>query len=154
MSNCEILPVESTQLAPDDQLWAGLKFEIIDTLEMSKQNQLVGDDVHYHRGVWWKQLNRFFCVPCSTFEPIDPNKSWPKWQNCVAGYMHLCPSTDNSNSTYKAIVNDEVNSYSIQSLGSKDSIRGVRRALSKVEVRVVTADILLEEGGDVYDSWH
>jgi len=154
MPNSELLAVDSTQLSPEDQLWAGLRFEIIDRLEMPEQHHSVGDHVHYHRGVWWKQHNRLFCAPCSTFEMIDPDKSWPKWQNCIAGHMHLCPPGARSNATYRAIVNDEVKGYSLHSLGSKDNIRGVRRALDKVEVRIVSLDVLLDEGISVYESWH
>lgn len=154
MLNSEISSAGSTHLAAEDLMWSGLSFEIIETSEMPKQHQGVGDEVHYHRGVWWVQLNRWFCMPCSTFETIDPDRSWPKWQNCTVGYMHLCSPESRSNSTYRAIVNDAVSSYCLQSLGSRDNIRGVRRALNKVEVRVVAVDILLEEGRDVYESWH
>ncbi len=154
MSNSEAIAIDSLQLAPEDQLWAGLTFEIIDRSEMPAQHQLVGDQVHYHRGVWWKQLNRFFCMPCSTFETIDPERSWPEWHRSIAGYVHLSAPGTKSNSTYKAIVNDSVKRYSIQNLGGRRNVQEVRRALNKVEVRVVAIDTLLKEGPAVYESWH
>ncbi len=154
MTNCEALSTDPVQLAPEDQLWSGLTFEVIDGSEMPAQHQVVGDQVHYHRGVWWKQLNRFFCMPCSTFATIDPERSWPEWHRSIAGYVHLSAPGTKSNSTYRAIVNDSVKRYSIQSLGSRRNAQQVRRALNKVEVRVVTIDTLLKEGFAVYASWH
>lgn len=142
------------QLAPEDQIWAGMTFEVIDTSEMPVQYRAVGDEVHYHRGVWWKQLNSFFCTPCSIFEVVSPSESWPKLTHALAGYSHLCGSHGNSNSIYRAIVNDDVKNYSLMGLSGKRNMQEVRRALNKTQVRQVTTDELVRDGVEVYASWH
>jgi len=153
MPNSETCSINDVQLAPEDQLWSGLKFETIEPAEMPAQFESVGDHVHFHRGVWWRQINRFFCIPCSMFERVDQETCWPEWHRCLGGYLHLAAPGTRSNSTYRAIVNDSVKTYTVYSLSSKRNTHEVRRALSKVEVRVVTLDVLLQQGATVYDSW-
>ncbi len=142
------------ELAAEDLRWQGLTFPVMEASEMPAQHTAGGDQVHYHRGVWWKQLNRFFCMPCSTFTEIDPRESWPDPRFARAGYMHLCPEGVESNATYPAIVNDEVKSYSVKRLASKRKSGMIRGAVANVAVRPVSLEELLREGQDVYVSWH
>lgn len=153
MQNSSAL-AEALDLAPEDKLWEGLTFEILDNAELPAQHSAGGDEVHQHRGVWWKQVNRFFCVPCSTYELIDSSESWPEWQRSMAGYMHLCKPGTPSNTIFRAIGNDDLKNYSINSLNSKRNIKDVRRAVSNVAIRPIGKDILLSKGRAVFDSWH
>jgi hypothetical protein len=152
MTNSDLL-VRTGELAAEDQLWPGLRFEVLTTSELPAQHSAGGDQVHYHRGVWWRQVNPFFCLPCSTFQLIDPSESWPEWHRSLAGYMHLSATGTASNATFRAIVNDDVKNYSINTLNSKRNIRDVRRAVSNVEVSPIDRDILLHQGRRVHDSW-
>ena len=142
------------ELAPEDQLWDGLAFPVMDKDEMPLQHTAGGDLVHFHRGVWWKQLNRFFCMPCSLFEAVDPQESWPDPRHALAGYMHLCAKGAESNATYPAIVNDEVKGYSVKRLASKRKSGMIRGAANKLTVRPLAPQELIRDGYEVYVSWH
>jgi Acetyltransferase (GNAT) domain len=147
-------PATSVELAPEDQLWSGLAFEVMEKSEMPAQHTAGGDQVHYHRGVWWKQLNRCFCMPCSLFEDVDPRESWPDPRHALAGYLHLSPPGTESNATYPAIVNDQVKHYSVKRLASKRKSGMIRGALGNVAVQPVSVGQLLRYGYEVYWSWH
>ena len=142
------------ELVPEDQLWAGLTFPVMEASEVPAQHTAGGDPVHFHRGVWWKHLNRFFCMPCSLFERIDPRESWPDPRHALAGYLHLCPEGAESNATYPAIVDDTVKQYSVKGLASKRRSGMIRGALAHVTVRPVSVDELARDGYEVYVSWH
>ena len=146
-------PVVTPDLAAEDQLWQGLTFPVMGASELPEQHMSGGDQVHLHRGVWWKQLNRFFCMPCSMFEEIDPRESWPDPRFARAGYTHLCSEAALSNATYPAIVNDEVKTYSVKRLASKRKSGMIRSALSNVVVRPISLQEMLLEGESVYLSW-
>jgi len=152
MPNSETLA--TLELAPEDELWPGLTFPVMDKCEMPAQHTAGGDLVHCHRGVWWKQLNRLFCMPCSLFEEVDPRESWPDPRRALAGYLHLSPEGAESNAIYPAIVNDAVKQYSVKRLASKRKSGMIRGALAKLEVRPVPTEELLREGYKVYTSWH
>jgi hypothetical protein len=141
-------------LAPEDQLWPGLTFPIMEKFEMPAQHTAGGDRVHYHRGVWWKQLNRFFCMPCSLFEEVDPREAWPDPRHALAGYLHLCPPEAENNATYPSIVNDEVKRYSVKGLASKRKAGMIRGAVGNIAVQTVSVDELVRCGYEVYISWH
>ncbi len=120
---------------------------------MPAQHTAGGDQVHYHRGVWWKQLKRFFCMPCSLFEELDPQESWPDPRYALAGYLHLCCQGAESNAMYPAIVNDAVKQYSVKGLASRRKSAMIRSAVAKVDVRPVLVDELVHNGYEVYLSW-
>ena len=146
-------PAQMPQYATEDLLWEGLTFPVMSAEEIPAQHASGGDKVHYHHGVWWKQLNRFFCMPCSTYREIHPHESWPNPSYARAGYMHLCPEDVESNATYPAIVNDDVKNYSVKRLASKRKSGMIRAAVAEVKVRPVSADELIRDGHDVYVSW-
>lgn len=145
---------EQLQLAREDLLWAGLSFPILSEEELAHDLAATGDKVHFHQGVWWMQVRRFFCLPCFGYSQVDHRESWPHPGRALLGFMHLSAPNSPSNGIYRAIVRDRLDLYSIQRL-STNRRHWVRRALTHLTVRPVERlDDLLTDGYEVYLSCH
>ena len=145
------------QPCPEDLLWSGLSFPVLSEEELARSLGAAEDRVHYHRGVWWKQVlptKPFFCVPCVRLTQVDHEESWPHPLCALGGFMHSSKPNAPTNGKYRAIVYEQVANYSISDL-SRQVRQKVRRALPYVEVRVVdNLNDLLVDGYEVYVSWH
>lgn len=145
------------QLCPEDLLWSGLSFPVLREEELARSLGAAEDRVHYHRGVWWRQVRPtkpFFCVPCVRLTQVDHGESWPHPLCVLGGFTHLAKPNAPTNGKYRAIVNEQVANYSINDL-SRHRRQNVKRALRHVEMRIVdNLDDLLVDGYEVYVSWH
>lgn len=141
-------------LYPEDQLWSGLAFDVVDEDELADQFAAGGDRVHKHSGVWWRELKFGFCMPCFSYAEIDHRKVTPHPLKSPAGYIHVAETGSPSNMTYRTYVRDDLSHYCLQALG-KWRRRTVRRVLASLEVRPVqNLQDLLGPGYEVYVSWH
>ena len=41
-------------LEPEDQLWSGIQFDVVEEEDLARQQAVGGDRVHQHDGVWWR----------------------------------------------------------------------------------------------------
>jgi hypothetical protein len=141
------------ELQPEDRLWIGLEFPMLSPEELARQQADVEDTVHWNRGFWWRQARPFFWLPCFPYEEIDHSQGWPARIRSLAGYTHLAKAKSESNGLYRAIVRENMPEYSISYL-SREKRKKVRHGLSKLQLRVLTSSELLEDGYEVYVSWH
>ena len=140
--------------APEDLLWSGLQFDVVDEEELARQQAVGGDRVHKHAGVWWRELKLGFSQPCFVYSEIDNTEAHPSPLRSMLGYMHVAAPHSPANLTFRTYVRENIPEYSIRTLG-KWRRRTIRRVLNALTVRPVE-DIndLLGAGYDVYVSWH
>lgn len=141
-------------LEPEDQLWSGLQFHIVDEEELAHQQAVGGDRVHKHTGVWWRELKFGFCQPCFVYAEVDSREACPNQLRSPAGYMHVATPGSPTNLAFRTYVRENLSEYSVQTLG-KWRRRTVRRVLASLTVRPVESlGDLLGPGYEVYASWH
>jgi hypothetical protein len=137
----------------EDQIWAGLRFNVTDEEEFAREQESAGDRVHFHDGIWWRQLRYGFCQPCFCFREVDHREARPHFGRSPAGYMHVAAPTSPANGVYRAILREGMQQYSLQQLERRKR-NVVRAAIDRVEVRPVTKlEDLLGDGYEVYVSW-
>jgi hypothetical protein len=136
----------------EDLFWPGLRFAVASEEEFAREQKAAGDRVHFHDGVWWRELRHGFCQPCFAFREVDHRAVRPQFLRSPAGFMHVAAPGSPSNGVYRVIGRDRVQEYSLQQLGKKK--RNVRSGLTRVQVRPVTSlEDLTGDGYEVYLSW-
>jgi hypothetical protein len=154
MSIFSLKGTQQAEFSQEDFLWSGLSFQLASEEELAHGQSEVNEKIHFHRGVWWRQIKYSFYEACVPFQRVDHQKSWPHPLRALAGFTHIAAPNSPSNGVYQAVVREDVSSYSIKSL-STDRRTKLRKALSQLTVRVVDrCDDLLADGYEVYVSWH
>jgi hypothetical protein len=142
------------QLKPEDLLWTGVTFPVLDEEELARQQSATGDRVRLYRGVWWRRIKYSFSMPANAYKLVDHDKSWPVPLSAVAGFTHLASPNTPSNGTYNSIVNDRVKEHLLQALSVKTR-RHVRSGLARLRVRPVERqEDFAAQAHEVYVSWH
>jgi len=141
-------------LEPEDQLWRGIQFEVVDEEELARQQAAGGDRVHRHDGVWWRELKFGFYQPCFSYAQVDHRVACPHRFRAMTGFMHVAAPGSPSNLNFRTLVREKIPEYCLQGLG-KWRRRTVRKVLARLEVRPVEhLEDLLGPGYEIYVSWH
>jgi hypothetical protein len=137
----------------EDQLWSGLQFAVSYEDEFAHEQQAAGDRVHLHDGVWWRDMRYGFCQPCFPLRAVDHRQARPNFLRSPAGFMHAAAPGSPSNGTFRMIMREGMQEYSLQQLDRRKR-NVVRSAITRLEVRPVTRlDDLIGDGYEVYASW-
>jgi hypothetical protein len=144
---------EDVSLAREDLVWSGLRFNAVDEEAFAREQEAVGDLVHFHHGVWWKRLKPGFCQPCFLFRGIDHRECWPQRARSPLGFMHIAAPGSPANSVYRMIGREQVQTYSLRQADKKRR-NLVRAAMARLEVRPVTQlSDLTQDGYEAYVSY-
>ncbi|HUK24535.1 MAG TPA: GNAT family N-acetyltransferase [Terriglobales bacterium] len=140
-------------ICKEDRLWSGLQFTVTGEEEFARQQEAAGDRVHLHDGVWWRELRSGFCQPCFCFREVDHRQARPQFLRSAAGYMHVAAPGSPANGTYRLIVREGMQEYSVRQLERRKR-NVVRSAIARLQVRPVTRlEDLTGDGYEVYVSW-
>ena len=148
------LPVsDPVELLPEDRLWSGLSLPVLSADELARRRAALGNRIHFHQGVWWRQIRPFFCMPCSPLGRLDHTLARPALHHSLVGFTHLALPGTPANGCRQVIVAEGVSRYSIRTLSRKRRSL-VRKALSLLQVRPIERlEDLLADGYRVYLSW-
>jgi hypothetical protein len=145
--------IQTETRCKEDLLWSGLNFAVSDEDEFAHEQQAAGDRVHLHNGVWWRDIRYGFCQPCFPLQAVDRRQVRPRFLRSPAGYMHAAAPGSPSNGTFRMIMREGMQEYSLQQLDRRKR-NVVRSAITRLEVRPVTKlEDLTGAGYDVYVSW-
>lgn len=107
--------------------------------EFVKQQVSLGYSIHYHRGVWWQEVTKFYCKPVWPFQVIPMKASYPKYTRCLLGFSYIIPEGQKANKIWHvfSIEGEKLKNYSIKSLSSSKRAR-VRKGFRNTEIKRIT----------------
>jgi hypothetical protein len=121
--------------------------------EYARQEADMGFSLRYNNGMWWRQIRPFFFRPLFPFAKFTPGEFPPPRWSCLAGYHHLVPSVEFSNSEMRLMVFDDIPNYSLNQLPAPYR-KNTRKGLNHFEFRPIrNINEFLDEGFDVYLSF-
>ena len=112
-----------------------------------EQQIALGQKLHLHDGVWWRQLSPFHCKAALPFEPIAPGAARPSPWRALAGYSHVVPDAAQANSVVSVMLRclEPGKPFTLEALSSSRRSK-VRRGLKKNEVRrIADLEPLIED---------
>lgn len=100
----------------------------------------LGERLHEHDGVWWRQHGPFYWKPALEFLELEPGRAKPATRRAWVGYSHLVPPASGSNRSayYMVFEAGAATPFTLDSLTSKKRNQ-VRKGLRCCEIRRIGA---------------
>jgi hypothetical protein len=104
--------------------------------EFVAQQRTLGCRIHEHDGVFWEEIQPFYCKPAFIHKPFDPEEAKPPWRHSLFGYDHQVRHFEKANRTRFAMVLSRavLDGYGLNRLPSKKRNQ-VRRGLEHCAIR-------------------
>jgi hypothetical protein len=113
-----------------------------------------GANVIKIRDTWWTEARPFFFRPLFPFTEITPKLQSYPLQSMVGGVMHLVPAGVANNSYMHLFLYDELEKYSINSLGAKQRWI-IKKGMDNFSARrMLDPQQFIEEAYAIYESFY
>jgi hypothetical protein len=104
-----------------------------------EQQRRLGNRLHEHDGVWWREPYRFYAKPVFEFRSFPPKTAKPRLSKSFLGYSHQVPECRYANRIleYMILEGEDLRLFSLARLPT-DRRNKVRKGLRLCTVRPIT----------------